>query len=117
MTRLSKAALIAADNSIRATKVDPAPAVAPKSRTKTTVREEHPAEAAPKSQGKLASLAGLLQRPGGATLEAMMQATGWQAHSVRGAISGALKKTRGLAIISEKTVAGRVYRIAAERDA
>jgi hypothetical protein len=36
----------------------------------------------------------------------MMGATGWQAHSVRGAISGALKKTLGYEIVSE-----RVYRI------
>ena len=40
--------------------------------------------------------------------------TGWQAHSVRGALSGALKKKLGLIIISAKTEAGRVYRIADE---
>ena len=44
----------------------------------------------------------------------MMAATGWQAHSVRGAISGAIKKKLGLDVRSEKTEGGRVYRIAAE---
>ncbi len=48
----------------------------------------------------------------GATIEEIVEATGWQAHSVRGAISGALKKKLGLAVTSEKVQArGRVYRI------
>ena len=62
-------------------------------------------------KGKLGLLAALLRRPGGASLEAMTAATGWQAHSVRGAMSGALKKKLKLAITSEKTDAGRVWRI------
>jgi len=66
-------------------------------------------EAQPK--GKLAALIALLQRPQGATLEAMQAATGWQAHSVRGALSGSLKRGKGLTIVSEKTDGGRVYRI------
>jgi hypothetical protein len=44
-----------------------------------------------------------------------MAATGWQAHSVRGAMSGALKKKLGLIIESEKAAAGRVYRIVDSR--
>jgi hypothetical protein len=54
----------------------------------------------------------LLVRPQGAALAEMVNATGWQAHSVRGALSGALKRQRNLPIISEKTEAGRIYRIA-----
>jgi hypothetical protein len=61
--------------------------------------------------GKLGILADLLKRPDGATLEQMVVATGWQAHSVRGAMSGSLKKGFGLVIDSEKTETGRVYRI------
>ncbi len=68
-----------------------------------------PAPVAP--SGKLGQLVGLLQRAGGATLDDMVAATGWQAHSVRGAMSGSLKKKLGLAITSVKTDAGRVYRI------
>lgn len=64
--------------------------------------------------GKLGKVVELLRRPEGATVEAMSAATGWQVHSVRGAMSGALKKKRGLNILSEKTEAGRIYRILAE---
>jgi hypothetical protein len=53
----------------------------------------------------------LLSRPEGATVDAMMKATGWQAHSVRGFLAGTLKKKLGKAVMSEKTDAGRVYRI------
>jgi hypothetical protein len=68
---------------------------------------------APAPKGKISSLVALLRQPGGTTLEVMMAATGWQAHSVRGAMSGAIKKGMGLMVISEKTKAGRRYRIEA----
>lgn len=67
--------------------------------------------AADKPKGKLASLIDLLSQPEGATLEAMTAATGWQPHSVRGAMAGSLKKGKGLTITSEKTEAGRIYKI------
>ena len=55
----------------------------------------------------------LLRRKTGATVEEIVDATGWQAHSVRGAISGTLKKKLGLDVTSEKVDGrGRVYRIA-----
>lgn len=75
------------------------------------------AEVAPKRTGKVPILVELLKRPEGATIQAMMEATGWQAHSVRGALSGAIGKTLGLKVISEKTESGRIYRIAAEGEA
>ncbi len=62
---------------------------------------------------KQAILIELLKRPKGATIEQMAGKTGWQAHSVRGAISGTLKKKLGLAVTSETIEGrGRVYRIA-----
>jgi hypothetical protein len=70
------------------------------------------APAAKLPSGKLGALVALLQTEAGTSIEAMMEATGWQAHSVRGAISGSLKKNLGLEILSEKTEAGRIYRIA-----
>lgn len=70
-----------------------------------------PAAASPVPKGKIGSVIEMLRGPAGATIEAMMQATGWQAHSVRGALSGAIKKDRGLAVISDITPVGRVYRI------
>ena len=63
---------------------------------------------------KQAVLIDLLRRKDGTTLDEMVAATGWQAHSVRGAMSAALKKKLGLIITSEKTEGrGRVYRIGA----
>ncbi|HXG49253.1 MAG TPA: DUF3489 domain-containing protein [Methylomirabilota bacterium] len=54
----------------------------------------------------------LLRRPEGATLADIMSATGWQPHSVRGFISGALGKRMGLTVESLKTAEGaRAYRI------
>jgi len=62
---------------------------------------------------KKAEVLGLLQRKGGATLTQIMKATGWQAHSVRGFISGALGKKMGLTVESAKRDDGeRVYSIA-----
>jgi hypothetical protein len=62
---------------------------------------------------KQAKLIALLRRPGGATIDNLAKATGWQRHTVRGAISGALKKKLRLSVTSDKTKDGeRVYRIA-----
>ena len=74
--------------------------------------EAAPHPKAPK--GKIAILIGLLNQPEGATIAAMMEATGWQAHSVRGAISGSIKKALCIAVVSEKTEAGRTYRVVTE---
>ena len=61
---------------------------------------------------KQAILIGLLQRRGGATIAQMTAKTGWQPHSVRGAISGTLKKKLGLAVTSNKVEGrDRVYQI------
>jgi hypothetical protein len=64
---------------------------------------------------KEAQLIAMLRRPEGATVEEIAATFGWQPHTVRGAISGALKKKRGLDVTSAKNEAGeRVYRTAAE---
>ena len=62
-----------------------------------------------KASTKLDQLAKLLASKNGASIVEMMQATGWQQHSVRGALAGSLKK-RGLAITSEKIEGTRRYR-------
>jgi hypothetical protein len=52
----------------------------------------------------------------GATIAEAVKATGWQPHSVRGAISGTLKKKLGLAVTSDKVESrGRVYRVIPKR--
>jgi hypothetical protein len=61
---------------------------------------------------KQAALIAMLRQPDGASIDEIVAATGWQPHTVRGAIAGALKKKLGLTIGSEK-IEGRwrVYRI------
>ena len=54
----------------------------------------------------------MLRQANGATIEEIVTAFGWQPHTVRGAIAGALKKKLGLNVASEKVEdRGRVYRI------
>ena len=62
-----------------------------------------------KTLTKLDQLEKMLSRQNGASIAEMMKTTGWQSHSVRGALAGALKK-RGLAITSEKSDSVRRYR-------
>jgi hypothetical protein len=65
--------------------------------------------AAPRTRenSKQAKLIDMLNRPNGATIEEIATTFGWQAHTVRGAIAGALKKKLGLNVASQK-VEGRV---------
>ena len=61
---------------------------------------------------KQAQIIALLQRPEGASIAEIVEVTGWVAHSVRGLISGGLKKKLGLPVTSEKEAGrGSVYRI------
>jgi hypothetical protein len=89
----------------------------PRAKQKTTAATKpKPETSAPTArQGtKQALLIDLLKRKSGASIEEIVTATGWQAHSVRGAISGTLKKKLGLAVESKAVeVRGRVYRIVA----
>jgi len=65
-----------------------------------------------RADSKQAMVTGLLQRPEGATIAQIMEATGWQQHTVRGTLAGTLKKRLGLTIHSSKEAGGqRVYRI------
>jgi hypothetical protein len=67
----------------------------------------------PRTDSKKAKVLALLGRKEGASLEQMMKATGWQAHSVRGFLSGSLGKKMGLTITNEKVESGqRIYRLA-----
>ncbi|MFN3262131.1 MAG: DUF3489 domain-containing protein [Pikeienuella sp.] len=82
-----------------------------------TEKAAHDAAVAPRARKtregtKQATLIAMLRAPGGATIAEIAAATGWQAHTVRGALSGALKKKLGLEVTSEKDGArGRVYSI------
>ncbi|HBG98600.1 MAG TPA: hypothetical protein DDY29_07685 [Rhodobacteraceae bacterium] len=76
----------------------------------TPPAETPPAPVQRRKGTKQETLIEMLRAEGGATIDEIVEATGWQAHTVRGAMSGALKKKLGLTITSEKVEGrGRVY--------
>ena len=88
----------------RKAKPDPAP---------TSETPDAPKPVAVRAGTKQAQIIALLQRPEGASIGEIVEATGWAPHSARGMISGGLKKKLGLAITSAKEQGrGTVHRIA-----
>ncbi len=92
--------------------------------TKRHKKSEAPQKSAPRKQAPKAAasstakqatksdqILALLRKPGGATLKALMAASGWQAHSVRGFISGQLVKKMGLRVKSLRRDGERVYAV------
>jgi hypothetical protein len=73
-----------------------------------TLPESQSGEKRPSKQNAVIAM---LRRPEGATVDEVASATGWQRHTVRGVLSGTLKKKLGLTLASAKEVRGRVYRI------
>ena len=95
------------------TRIRPAAAQDVKGRSSTRSRPKlHSTDAG--SQSKQAQVLALLQSPKGATLDVMTKRTGWQPHSVRGFLSGVVRKKLGFNLTSEAGQGGRIYRIAAE---
>ena len=72
-----------------------------------------PVKVRTRENSKQATVVQMLKRPEGTTIAQICEATGWQAHTVRGTFAGAFKKKLGLTIESDKVQGGeRVYRIA-----
>ena len=91
---------------------------APKRRTrrKGAIGSRNGTKPATRKQTKQQTCLDLLGRREGATIEELEEATGWQKHSVRGFLAGAVRKKLGLTLVSEKPDAGpRRYRIRPER--
>lgn len=64
-----------------------------------------------RSDSKKAKVLATLRSPSGATIDAMMKATGWQQHSIRGFLAGVIRKKLSLNLVSDSGDYGRVYRI------
>ena len=62
---------------------------------------------------KIDTVVSMLKRPDGADVHQLAEATGWQVHSVRGAIAGHIKKKLGVTVTTAKTDGKTVYRIEA----
>ncbi len=98
---------------IRSSKRPPARKLTKKARRSATSNKAHGTASGGTKQ---ALLIDLLKRKKGATLADLVTATGWQKHSLRGAISGTLKKKLGLAVTTAvDEPRGRVYRISGGR--
>jgi hypothetical protein len=92
----------------------PAKKAAARSRPTAKKRRKLATKAHKRAAGttKIDAVVSALRAPAGASITDLMALTGWQMHSVRGAIAGTLKKKRGLAVISAKRDGERIYRLA-----
>ena len=114
MTKV-KTSKVKANDSVAST---PTPPAAPASKlslaksAKTSVKAAASRTVAALKPGKIDKIIAMMRRPKGASINDLTKATAWQAHSVRGAISGTLRKKQGLNVVSEKSGDVRLYRIA-----
>jgi Protein of unknown function (DUF3489) len=97
-----------ADGAKKRAKTKPAKGKAKATTTARVTREPQAADEptgkrTPRTGTKQAQMIELLKRPEGATVEQIAEATGWQHHTIRGAISGALKKKLGLTVEATRT--------------
>ena len=91
------------------------PKGSPTPSSKRKGKPEPPNKQASKPQlaltGRAVQVVAMLKQPGGSTVKQIMKITGWQAHSVRGFISGVLRKKLGLKVESKKHDGERHYSV------
>jgi len=73
---------------------------------------KEPKTAKGNARSKQARVVAMLQSPTGTTIPAIMKATGWQQHSVRGFLAGVVRKRLKLKLVSKKVNCNRIYQIA-----
>lgn len=104
--------LVITDAGLTAIGIEPDEAKKPPAEANAAGEPAAPKERKTRKGTKQSQMIDLLRRPKGATLVEIAEATGWQQHTIRGAMAGALKKKLGLTITSEKDEArGRVYKL------
>jgi len=82
------------------------------SRNKPSSARQASRQTSPRADTKQSRAIALLRSTKGASIAALMEATGWQQHSVRGFLAGVVRKRLGLELESSKVDGTRVYRIA-----
>ena len=82
-----------------------------KKRLSKSKPQRQPTHSSARVGSKQGHVLALLHSSKGITIDTMAKATGWQQHSVRGFLSGVVRKKLGLNLVSEAGEAGRVYRI------